>query len=145
MSPKNRSKIIALVVIVLLAVGTTGAVIWYNSGEVAKQQSQTIHSELAAPYKDGTYKAEGEYRSPAGNEKIGVTITLADNTITDVSIETFGVATSAQYQGAFKDGIGDVVVGKKADEVQVSRVSSSSLTSTGFNRALEAIKRDAKA
>jgi uncharacterized protein with FMN-binding domain len=38
-------------------------------------------------YKDGTYTAVGTYRSPAGAEEMGVTLTLKDNTITDVVIE----------------------------------------------------------
>jgi uncharacterized protein with FMN-binding domain len=146
MSPQNKSKIIGLVVVALLAVGATGGVIWFTrSGSVQQTETALDSPSTTAPYKDGTYTATGDYRSPGGNEKIGVTLTLADNTITDVSIETFGVDTAAQYQGAFKAGIRSVVVGKKADEVQVSRVSSSSLTSTGFNRALETIKREAKA
>jgi hypothetical protein len=38
-----------------------------------------------------------------------------------------------------------LVVGKSVDEVSLSRVAGSSLTSLGFNNALTQIKEDAKA
>ena len=52
---------------------------------------------------------------------------------------------SEQYQGEFIGGIADVVVGEDIDEISVSRVAGSSLTSGGFNEAIEAIKADAAA
>ena len=94
-------------------------------------------------YTDGTYDAEGSYRTPGGTEKVSVKVTLADNTITAVEVTGSGSGESAQYQGLFKDGISDVVIGKNIDEIQVSRVSGSSLTSTGFNNAIETIKQEA--
>ncbi|WP_447589312.1 hypothetical protein [Microbacterium lacticum] len=42
-------------------------------------------------------------------------------------------------------GIAGEVVGKDIDDVSVSRVAGSSLTSGGFNDALETIKADARA
>ena len=52
---------------------------------------------------------------------------------------------SEQYQGQFIGGISDAVVGQDIDDLAVSRVAGSSLTSGGFNQAIEAIKSEAAA
>jgi uncharacterized protein with FMN-binding domain len=95
-------------------------------------------------YADGTYTESGDYQAPSGSETVEVTLTLADNVITDV--EVVGDATDGQaklHQGEFADGIADVVVGKNIDEISVDKVGGSSLTSGGFNAAVDAIKADA--
>ena len=59
-----------------------------------------------------------------------------------------GKATSGnalRYQTEFEDGIGAEVIGKNIDELSVDKVAGSSLTSDGFNAALEKIKADAVA
>lgn len=97
-------------------------------------------------YADGTYEATGSYQAPSGTESIDVTITLEDGIITDVQV--VGNATdpeAKQHQGEFAGGIAGEVVGKPIDEIQVSKVSGSSLTSGGFNKAIEEIKADAAA
>jgi len=73
-------------------------------------------------------------------------VTLAEGVIEDV--EVVGNPTrpeSEEYQGKFIGGISDEVVGKSIDEINVSRVAGSSLTSGGFNQAIEQIKTDAAA
>jgi uncharacterized protein with FMN-binding domain len=100
----------------------------------------------AGAYNDGSYDAEGSYQSPGGNESIKVSITLADDVVTDVTVTPEATSgNAAQYQKAFAGGIGEVVVGKKIDDLEVSKVAGSSLTSGGFNDALETIKADAAA
>ncbi len=97
-------------------------------------------------YKNGTFSADGSYSTPESVEKISVTVTLADDVITDVEVK--GNPTkkeSEQYQGQFIGGIKSEVVGKKIDEISVSRVAGSSLTSGGFNKAIDQIKAEAKA
>jgi uncharacterized protein with FMN-binding domain len=100
----------------------------------------------AGDYADGTYTASGDYSAPSGTETVEVTITLADNVIT--AVEVVGGASDPEarlHQGEFIDGIQGVVVGKNIDEIQVDKVGGSSLTSGGFNRAVDAIKADAAA
>ncbi|NLP82339.1 FMN-binding protein [Microbacterium sp. CFH 90308] len=95
-------------------------------------------------YADGTYTAEGTYATPETVETISVTVTLEDGAVTEVEVTGDPQrAESEQYQGQFIGGIADVVVGQDIDEIQVSRVAGSSLTSGGFNQAIEAIKADA--
>lgn len=95
-------------------------------------------------YANGTYTESATYQAPSGTEAVDVTISLTDNVITDVQVT--GHATDPQaklHQGQFSDGIAGVVVGKRIDEIQVDKVGGSSLTSGGFNAAVELIKADA--
>ncbi|MBW9121031.1 FMN-binding protein [Microbacterium trichothecenolyticum] len=95
-------------------------------------------------YADGTYTADGSYATPESVETITVTVTLEDDTIT--AVEVTGdpqKRESEQYQSQFIGGIADAVVGEDIDDLQVSRVAGSSLTSGGFNEAIEAIKSEA--
>jgi uncharacterized protein with FMN-binding domain len=97
-------------------------------------------------YADGTYTAEGAYQTPETVETITVTLTLADDVITAVEVTGDPQARETeQYQSKFIGGIADVVVGKDLDEISVSRVAGSSLTSGGFNKAVEDIRSDAAA
>lgn len=95
-------------------------------------------------YADGTHTADGVYRTPETIETVTVTVTLAGDVVT--AVEVTGdpqTRESEQYQGEFIGGIADVVVGQDIDDLQVSRVAGSSLTSGGFNEAIEAIKAEA--
>jgi len=108
--------------------------------------ADTADGGSSAAYTDGTYTAEGSYQTPESIETIEVTVTLAEGVIEDV--EVVGNPTkpeSEEYQGRFIGGISDEVVGKSIDEINVSRVAGSSLTSGGFNEAIEQIKTDAAA
>ncbi|MDQ1215957.1 MULTISPECIES: FMN-binding protein [Microbacterium] len=97
-------------------------------------------------YTDGTYTAEGTYQTPEGPETITVKLTIASDAVT--AVEVTGEPTrreSKQYQSQFIGGISDAVVGKSLDDVKVDRVAGSSLTSGGFNAAVEEIRTDAAA
>jgi uncharacterized protein with FMN-binding domain len=95
-------------------------------------------------YKDGTYSADGNYKSPNGTETVGVQLTLAGGTVSAVEItEHPSNPNTRKFQGQFAGGIADQVVGRSLDEIKVSKVAGSSLTSGGFNQAVEAIKAQA--
>lgn len=97
-------------------------------------------------YTDGTYTADGSYQTPESVEKISVTVTLQDDVITAVSVSgNPQKRESEEYQSKFIGGISSEVVGKSIDEISVSRVAGSSLTSGGFNQAIETIKAEAAA
>ena len=98
-----------------------------------------------ATFQNGTYEASGTYGNPGGQSSIDVTMTIADNVVTDLQLEPEAVGTSLQYQKQFIGGAAAEVVGKSLGEINVSKVSGSSLTSQGFNQALEQIRKDAAA
>lgn len=101
-------------------------------------------SASGGTYSDGTYEATGNYQSPNGTEEVDVSVTLKGDVITAVTVTPEATnPTSVSYQTKFADGIAAEVVGKKIDEIDVSRVAGSSLTSGGFNAAIETIKSDA--
>lgn len=97
-------------------------------------------------YTDGTYTAEGSYQTPETLETVSVTLALEDGVVTEVEVTGDPQAPeSEQYQGQFIGGIEQEVVGVSIDELNVDRVAGSSLTSGGFNSAVEAIKEQAAA
>lgn len=103
-------------------------------------------TDTSAVYADGSYSATGDYQAPSGTESVEVTITLEGDAIT--AVEVVGDATDSQakiHQGEFISGIAGVVVGKDIDTIQVDKVGGSSLTSGGFNKAVEEIKAEAAA
>jgi hypothetical protein len=119
-----------------------------SSASAAEDSSTeaTATDEISTAYTAGSYTATGSYSTPGGSESVTVTATLAgDGVITAVSAE--GSATrgnSAQYQSNFLSAFKSLVVGKSIDSVSLSRVSGSSLTSAGFNKALATIKNEAR-
>lgn len=97
-------------------------------------------------YADGTYTADGSYVAPSGPESVTVTITLADGVVSSVEVTGHARDPQAQsFQAQFASGIAGVVVGRPIDGLAVDRVAGSSLTSGGFNAALETIRGQASA
>lgn len=110
--------------------------------------SAAAEAEGAVPgeYVDGTYTAEGSYQTPETVESVSVTLTLGSGVVTDVEVTGDPQARETeQYQGAFIGGIAEEVVGVPVDELDVSRVAGSSLTSGGFNAAVQDIMEQAAA
>ena len=96
-------------------------------------------------YQNGEYTATGSYIPPSNTkEEVTVSLTLSDGVVTDLEVSTSGNhPTSKRYQAEFTDGIQKEVVGKPIDSLDVGKVAGSSLTSQGFNKALEQIKAEA--
>lgn len=118
-----------------------------TTGTTADNSAATGAADAGSgQYEDGEYTARGEYISPGGPQSVGVTVTLSNSVITAVSVDTSETkGPSLEYQGKFAGGISDVVVGKSIDEIEVDKVSGSSLTSGGFNEAITQIKEEAQA
>ncbi|MDH2444233.1 FMN-binding protein [Amnibacterium sp. CER49] len=102
-------------------------------------------SPAAASFKDGTYSALGKYVSPGGPSAVDVTLTLKKNVVSAVKVVPKAENSTAQsYESRFASGVSAQVVGRRLDELNVTKVSGSSLTSQGFDRAVEAIAARAK-
>ena len=96
-------------------------------------------------YKDGTYEATGSYDSPGGPESLGVSVTIQNNVVTATSAKPEANDPTAQeFQNGFIQGYKTFVVGKNVNDILLSNVSGSSLTSQGFNDSLAQIKVQAK-
>lgn len=150
----NKAIIGIIVVALLVAAATAVIVLSANNNSQQSTTSETTASVSPSSFpssesstlKDGTYSADGSYQTPGGQESIGVTVTLAGGTITDASVEQQGKTGEAEeYQSKFASGFKSEVVGKKIDEVSLTRVAGSSLTPDGFNDALADIQTQAKA
>ncbi len=108
-------------------------------------ETPTIVSQ-ATDYKDGTYKAIGNYTSPGGAEQIDVSVTIKDDIIENAEVKSIAQRPNTiKFQGIFVANYEPFVVGKNIDEVKLDKVSASSLAPKGFNDALEKIKAEAKA
>ena len=118
-----------------------------DSGSTDSSETSTdtgTDSTATGTYTDGTYSAEGEYQAPGETETIEVEVTLEGDIVTAVTVTPQATSgNAARYQGEFADGIADIVVGENIDDLNVDRVAGSSLTSTGFNAAIDEIKADA--
>lgn len=116
-----------------------------NTTSDASSGSSNSSTNSSATYKDGTYTAEGSYSSPGGNEEISVTITITAGKVTDSSVTPRAASSeSNEYQQDFVSGYKVLVTGKDLATLNLSRVSGSSLTSRGFNEALDAIRNQAQ-
>jgi len=148
----------ALIIIVLVGIVATAVIVINMDKGNDVETTQTTETTTPATdtntetdaatssYKDGTYSATGSYSSPGGRESIKLTVTIMDGIITSTSLdEKASNGEAKEYQDDFDSGYKTLVVGKNIDEVSLSRVAGSSLTSNGFNDALDEIKSDAKA
>jgi len=156
---KPNKALVAVIVVVLLAAAAAGVVYVLNkdkeTSDTSSDQTPTTSTSTnetpttgssTGTYKDGTYSATGSYVSPGGNESIDVTLAITDGKVTTASATTHAAtSTSSQYQSEFTSNFKNLVVGKSVDEISLSRVAGSSLTSNGFNDALEQIKDKATA
>lgn len=149
-SVRKGSAIVGIAGLLVLAgcSGTADAEDTSNSGDTgtSTESTDTGSDAAAGAYTDGTYTADGSYQTPETVEKISVSLTLADGVVTEVEVTGDPQAPeTTRYQSEFIDGISDEVVGKSIDDLNVSRVAGSSLTSGGFNDAVESIKEQAAA
>ncbi len=112
--------------------------------------SQSTESETAAEngsYQAGTYEADGDYQTPETMTHITVSMTIDDAGTVEAVEVTPGaeIGNSLIFQTKFADGIADEVVGKNLDDLEVTKVAGSSLSSGGFNVAIAMIKAQAEA
>lgn len=125
---------------------TSAATAAARSEAATAATSEAAADATASTYQDGTYSATGTYTSPGGTEEVTITLTIADDVITAATAE--GGATkppSSQYQSEFVNNFAALIIGQDIDDVSLDKVAGSSLTSGGFNAAVETIKTDAQA
>lgn len=96
-----------------------------------------------AKYTDGEYQIEGLYSG--GKKSIIVKMKLKNDTIDQVEVtpNTPNIKISFGLQKKFAEAVPEAVVGRPIDEVHLDKLAGSSLTTKGFNDALEKIKSEA--
>lgn len=116
-----------------------------NTASTSKTTTTATTNTHTSGYHDGSYTATGSYDSPGGTEQLTVEVTLQNGVITATSAQP-GASDpeSAMFQSQFISGYKQLVLGKNIADIQLSRVSGSSLTSQGFNDALEQIQKQAQ-
>ncbi|RKR76563.1 hypothetical protein [Frondihabitans australicus] len=115
------------------------------SSSASSSATDAGSSSGSGTYKNGTFSSNGSYSSPGGQETINVSLTIADDSVKAVTVKTVKAdPTAQQYEQQFIGGISSAIVGKKIDDLNVTNVAGSSLTSQGFNAALTKIKAAAK-
>lgn len=117
-----------------------------DNGSSSVTAPADIPKKNASVYKDGTYSATGSYMSPGGEDQINVTLVIANDIVTGATVTpAAGDRVSSRYQQMFISGYQSQVIGKNIADINVTRVSGSSLTPEGFNDALAQIKTQAQA
>ena len=116
-----------------------------TSSSAAAQNAAPLDAAAASSYADGEYSGQGTYTPPSNQtEEVDVTLTLKDSVVTELEVTTSGNhPTSKMHQRDFTSKVQEQVVGKNIDELDVDKVGGSSLTSSGFNKALDAIRDEA--
>ena len=151
---KNNTAVMGIIAVIIIGAIVGGIILLQpkdksiSTNSTTTSQSENISSTPAsssARYKDGSYSSEGSYSSPGGNEEIAVTITITNGKVTNSSVKPRAATNeSKEYQADFVDGYKVLVTGKDLATLQLGRVSGSSLTSRGFNEALDAIRSQAQ-
>ena len=114
--------------------------------ETVPAETRAVQTETAkSTYKDGTYTATQKYSTPEDTESIKVTVTVANDVITDVSATPSAKSReSKEYANAFVANYKTYVVGKSLKGLKLNRVSGASLTTQGFNNAITNIQSQAQ-
>lgn len=121
----------------MVEVSDAGTIIENTTDTSADTTSRTIPTA-----ETNTYFSRGEYLTPARtNHTIDVTLTLAGDVVTDASIiYDDGAGFSNPHQERFDGAYKAQVVGKRLDEINLSRVGGASVTSRSFNEVIAEIE-----
>ena len=149
----SRNTVIAGIIAIAIIVGVVGGTIFVKRESTEKEGTggdstitqSTVNTSTTAQYKDGTYSAPGDYQTPENASSITVTVTISKGTITNSTVT--GNPSSHESKAYIADFIAEYksfVEGKQLGNLQVSRIAGASLTSRGFNEALNAIRSQAQ-
>ncbi|MGD8373913.1 MAG: hypothetical protein PVI21_03590 [Candidatus Woesebacteria bacterium] len=97
--------------------------------------------------KDGTYIANVAYDVPKSSNGLEVEVILSGDVLTSVSAThklDSGDSKSTVYLNNFDAALSGQVVGRKIEDINLSRVGGASLTTDAFNAALSDVMQQAK-
>ena len=138
--------IITILVAVVLGVGFT----LFQSNKTASVSeptpiTQTTPTNVVVNFKDGTYNADATYRTPVMSKyKINVALQVTGGVVTNSTVTYADGAEKDPNAKHFEEAYKTEVVGKKLNDINLSRVGGASLTTGAFNQALTVIKTQAQ-
>ncbi|MEN9920502.1 MAG: hypothetical protein RL538_395 [Candidatus Parcubacteria bacterium] len=94
-------------------------------------------------YTNGTYAASQTYRTPEGTYTMNVKVSVADDTVSGVTVQFDSEGARDGYSRKFSSAYQSTVLGKDLEAVHLSRIGGASLTTTAFNKALDSIRSQA--
>jgi uncharacterized protein with FMN-binding domain len=114
-----------------------------STPNASSESPSTGSGSNSADYRDGTYTVRGVYGGAPSY--MTITVTLADDTITDVTVEPMpdNNDTSRGYQERFAAAVPEEVIGKSIDDLEVGIIAGASGCADGFNDALAKIRDEA--
>ncbi len=117
-----------------------------NKATANNQLSSTQSSSTSnSAYKDGQYTTSVSYQVPKHNNTISITVTLSNDTITNVSAKnSYSDRESSEYIDDFMSNLSSAIVSKKIDNAQLSKLAGASLTTEAYNNAITQIANQAK-
>lgn len=110
-------------------------------------ETETDNATSGLDYQDGSYTVNSSYALPnGGSHDMKVTFEVASDTVTAVSVVFDGDTSggSTPNQSRFLEAMQPLVIGQDIDNIALSRTGGSSLTTGGFNDALELMKNQAQ-
>lgn len=109
----------------------------------ASPSSPTTSS--GSEFRDGEYVARGSFGTPDGPKSISIKVSLRQNLVRNATVLSGNEASSAKpYTTLFRNGFKPYVVGKDIAGLKLAKISGASLTTKGFNRAIQDIRAQAQ-
>ncbi len=105
-----------------------------------------FEADTESVYTDGTHAVVANYQAPnKANHIVSVSLTLENDVVTASTLAFSGdqVDTSKGFQGKFAAAYEAQIIGKKLDDIKLSRVGGASLTTGAFNDAIAQVKATA--
>jgi uncharacterized protein with FMN-binding domain len=157
--PKPINTTVTGVLVFAVIVLMSSATIALQNRDTLSNNNQTVYSSRNSAvnnsslntvfssrtrFDDGEYGATGRYTSPGGPETISVKLKLENGVVQAAEVETHAESpVSRRFQREFANNFEPMVVGKKIVDLKLDKVAGSSLTSKGFNEALQRIRLEA--
>lgn len=119
------------------------------SDEVQREsvQEETLkqEEELKQLIADGVYSYEISFRQPDGIDYINLNFEVENGVVSSFEVEDVKVdRESRRYNRNFNDGVQDLVIGKKVEDINLPyKVSGASLTTRAVSEKLDEIKSQA--
>lgn len=109
-----------------------------NDTKTSYDKTQQVINHLIA---DGVYANPVDYRSPGGQNQMTVSVTVANDVVTAVSLTPVTAdPKSTMYMNNFNRNVQPLVVGKKINEIKLPHnVAGSSLTSGAFQQYIDSL------